>query len=1083
MLPLGIGIVLFAALTIGVVFLMEPRSWMAIGYVLLWPPLVSFALVHCATREKLQPLESSRPTKEELNRFVGDLSSGHSEKWISGSPKLPWYWCFLCILVSLVCNSVFCIIYRGEPEEEASIGTAAACAVIDLLLIVFSRFGDISYRFQFILFLGYIVKVATVTFTHRFWYTGHGFIYLFIGTYFLVDCLIGLWRTTRKLVVYSDTPGTSNSGTRDKIVEAIDGFKPERRTVPCRSITASLVCWLILTAGIIGETFVLWDSVTQETLLFEVDQKDAVISLIVTSVCISCGIAGACLLYFDKGVLGLLSSILNIVGFAGFIIFTLLFKGLEPIDGIRCFASPCYCLVASVIGIAVILASSTSQLKITFSRIIHCELDGSGKCIIIFLGFAFAGIIAMIVNPIVLMEWKFCGVILITCFISIVLFCAAFRIQISEDGELVPASIALYWISGCFWFGFSLSVGFETMWAVGIGIFVGGFAIALIFYGVFWTRFNEWNLEIVWLLDITIPSFVLFCVGLVMAVIAETYVVFYMIALIFGMICWFSVLFYSIKHETLWLRILSVAVLIVSIGVVIGISIWKVREAFLVLTIILWACFITGCGGVFFMAVQTDSTNVLVFSNIFIPVMKYTDGHMHNMTLFTGLYCMIFLGPWIWGLFGTVFYVYPQFGALSASAIFVLISLLSFALLCRFDSNALEGLSFIPSEAMKGTLERVIENFSLQGENQGSGEKLPFEEQSQWDYQLQKHASLFSLAVKGQLFISSEIAFITAIRDITSYLRTKHIEHSFLNRVFDWSSAERQTIFTIGKWVDDANADHRKTDEARDKQNSEAAEAVQAHLLELLEMDQETERGELITIYKSVGKNLRAMGCSAEDENLSVLTVEQVKEKIGDRMQQMDKGIEDTVKKLSEKREQKEMERQERELLLLAIQRQQEQLEEERIRAEEEMEAQRKCEEERMCKQEALRRKAEEELEQKGRDEEAAQKIEEEQRRETGRLRIEEKRRQMLEAQRRLEEEEELEREQEERWHRAEEEHRKAEHVAREEEDAERKRAEELEAEAEKRREVDRLRVEEEVRQMQETQRLQLIQARRHLEE
>jgi hypothetical protein len=154
----------------------------------------------------------------------------------------------------------------------------------------------------------------------------------------------------------------------------------------------------------------------------------------------------------------------------------------------------------------------------------------------------------------------------------------------------------------------------------------------------------------------------------------------------------------------------------------------------------------------------------------------------------------------------------------------------------------------IPAASKKLSLEKVVSKFSMSGDD-ATTQTTDFVEQTEHEYQIRRHVSLFVLAVKAQLYISSEMALSLAINNVCDFVENKEVGDTLLKHILDWSPEERRKIFELSSKVDKVNAPVIEANKIVKEEERKKVEKVQETLLDLLE-DQRGPAGEFKKAFR-----------------------------------------------------------------------------------------------------------------------------------------------------------------------------------------------------------------------------------------
>ncbi|OHS99756.1 hypothetical protein TRFO_33753 [Tritrichomonas foetus] len=862
---IGVDIFLVVALSICVALMMEPQSWMAAGYILLWPSLLVFAIGSCLSRRKIDASFCS--TEEEQEKFINfyknyknDISYDHEniktnlnsnekndgnksvnnndnksetdKQWITGDDKLNHLWLIAISFISIITNGAFALLFRNK----ATYGTAIASFLVDLLLINYQITSPTTFQFFSILFLSYIVKAVAVTFSARFWFTGHGFLYLIIGSFMLIQFLKGFWSVARKYNKFNLVHTMQEDEEPiDQIVAQLRLLSPDHKITKLSEFLVSCICWVVITAAILVDLFLIWND-DFEMLPLNMTQRDAVIGLIVLSICFSICSTATIYLKFDKGEMHWLSGILYVASSITFLLFTVLWKGINDSIYIKCIAFPAFMFVFSLAGLIIILKSINFSFVTPEEELAKAiktfKLTNVENTLIVFTVMTFISFVCIVAIPAVFCPYRLVGFIIMSFIMmitSFIMFCIAHFNLKNFMG--FPFVMLMTTIVTDFAFGGSIIASFGMI--IGLSVLLLSITVECFVFSFIWVKKNNWTLELAQLLIIVIPSGLVFVVAFIAIFIIDEKFFAVVIAFIFAFLCFGVAMLYFLQIQNWeWGRnaTICLACLIISCAAIIVFIVIFLKSTFTILSTILCVVYIISILSVFSYIVANTNTDILVLSSFFFPIMRYYGQVLSDLWFFNVSYILTFCSAWIWGLFASVFFFAPQFGAMATSGSIVILSFLTLALIFRLDSRTMESLDYSPDEVVETTLKLVSDSFHIKMKELKDDELYENDftnYKKRLDYMSNKDLNFvrFVMACKGQLYINAEVAFYYDRLVLIDYFTGINERCDFLSREIDWNFSERRQIFELYEMLqfknksikDAAQEQDRKTEENENK--------------------------------------------------------------------------------------------------------------------------------------------------------------------------------------------------------------------------------------------------------------------------
>lgn len=858
------SIVLIYGLTASIVFMMDPQSWMSYGFLLVWPSLLVYAIGVCASRRRLKDESANRILESEnsLNCFIDDLSRHDYGQWIQGNGKFGWIWAFIVILSSLTFNGVFYLVWKDKPQRTATIGTVGSSILVDFLLIL-SQFSTVSHRqTMFILFLGYVVKTASVAFSSRFWFVGHGIMFMILGSFFLSRFLNWLFIT----LMNETNRGKSELSvvTLPPQIEAkLNELQPRRNSPEKHEAFLSLGAFLVFFVSIIIE-FISFDTQNLEVISQSISQHNAVISLIIFAFSIAFVVNSIVSLYENNNQL---SNSILLSYFIGLIIFLFQVFFMNNLGSLSKYRTIIIFTIISLHTSAIIFLvyHGNNFVLWTSGSFFGSKNDTFLSLLIIIdvISFIFV-IIYPLFNSIVN---GYIGVLVMLFIISTLLY-IAFVLSFRQN-QYIHRFEGLLILSYCITVVFEFVLLYQITSGIGLSVaIIGCFAfICLLTFLYIWFILNN--------RELTQAQFVTWLTSSAVIVVSSIFIYFqtdykFVTANVFlfsSFMMLFSTIYYFGQkggwNTSPFSWGLSISFIILFLVTVLHLY-SQVKSTFIVTTTFFVVSFLVSMIIVLALLYSGSKTNVVVFTNIFFPVRQYYNGSLSDMKVFTFFFIMFFISPWTWGLFASVFFIHPQFGAMSTSAAFSFISFLVLSLLYNFDSYTLDSLNFMHKEIIEFAIRKSMKSANVRIEETHEmknystfDEFIKFSHNESVSYQSK---SEFISALKAQFYITSEVAFESAKAEIIRYLSGMKIQTHSLQNHKKFNSFERIKVFELRNEIDLIDISSKKDQSYYEKYVRQQQEERARKTLELI-----NESRNINQEFSSLYQLLRSRGQKYQD--------------------------------------------------------------------------------------------------------------------------------------------------------------------------------------------------------------------------
>jgi len=1071
---LALCLFLLIGLTLAVVFLMNPLSWMGCGYVLLWPSLLVFAIAFVSKRRHIVPAtEISQATFNDDYRSI-------ILNYVRGDGKISNTWIAIVLFSSLVFHGLFVSLFYNSEDHKATVSTASASFIVDIVLILLHVFSAADMYFFYMLMFAYALKVFAVSFSRRFWFIGHGIIYMITSTFLLYKAISDYY-------LYSQNRPDQVQNQEDLTnEEAISKICSDKKTVNANEYIISGVCWFLLTLLILIELWFNWNTNFESVFI---KQRDIVIATMVFSIVFALAFAGLVIIHRNKGVFTTNSTTMISLSLILMLIFSIMFYSFSLVPSFQYTAFLVFAVFILIMIISIIKYNNPQyQIMASIKSYFDKTSDTNQKIL-------FYSVLLLVILSLVLLGISFvknvgfAGVVFIvfssgiTCF---VLFCKRFM---KDDFAFSTKEVIYLSISGGVFAITTFAVYSVMGWTVAFFFFSIVMQIIVLVLAILKIRNNHWQFKNEHYYLISATSISLIIMALISMVMDSNGYVHSILAFIYFLIFVVTTVYYLYQRNeqkiTLISYVLSLSLALAFIVLIIYL-IAALKSTFIIVTILFGVSFVMCIFGVITIIGTSSSTDVVVFSDIMFPVLRFTSGKLSEIKLFTYFFFGSFVSLWIWGLAGSVFFIYYQFGCLSLSLSIAGLGFIGLSLIYHFDDKTMNALDYAPRVAFQRAYEVAssggegvvcysqVEDFSV------FTDITEFRKQVTQDYSARFYLFEFTQTLKAQLYITFEVEFDHARTYLYEKFKDKYPSAIVLKREGNWMPWERKQLLQLYIKFKETDPDEvankeylefiRKQEEERQKNlNGQIDMPINNDPTKIQEdVEDEEERRRKQEELLRLQEIERQRREEAERERIEAENrIKQIEEERIRRMEEerIRREEEERIRLESERRQQEELERRRRE-----EEEQKRLLEEEKLRLEalerkriEEARIQRELEEKRLREEEERRL-----------NEEARRRREEEENQERIQREEEERKKQVEIARKKREEEERRRREEEEKRLKAEEARRKQEQEQRIREEAERKRREEEERkrqqdeERRRKEEERRLKLEEEDRKRKE---------------
>lgn len=812
------------ALIFGSVYMMQPQKWMPTAYIFAFLPLLFFMLAYafCHLRIPDREIKQALQDQEHLDMFINQISD-HDKKCFVGSPRLNAGWSIGVVLVSLACNFLFAMNYwlkdphNYKDERDPTMYTAIGFFLIDFVLLLSQIGSVIQPIFLIYIFMGFLVKICAITFSIKYYITGHGVVYFVMGSFLLIRFIIGVFKPSKD--TQFDNPN------HDKLIAGLNQIVVKNRKWPAAEIVMAIIAWVILTAAMIVEIIFEYNK-KFAALPFNMTQINAMIGASCMSIPFSFMVCACLYLYYNDGKPSVGTFILYFLAVVALCLFDAIWQGAKHMLLLRLLLPAVFIFFFSCILLLIV---------IYFNKDMKCKPCNKALApLLIFLVFTLASMVLSIILPFACEKYyengetyskmeKLVGV-MIVLIVYFILVYAFFVFSVFQNKKFcnVQNCVSLFFTIA---FLVAFSCCFDSVLRGAI-IFCTIFVLACLFFSFLYTWHNEWTYSLAPYLVSAIPSLIV----LVLAVVAMFKLkkdkdIFYMsiIAFAFAFIFFGCSLFFWLQRENFfwsWTSICSLVALIVAVVLVIVFIALKIHKAFVVVSIIMLVFLVAALLGLLCFLISQSVTNVIVFSNIFFPVRRLVNGKIYTMAIFNFLYGIAFCSPWFWGLFASIFLdKHTEYGALASTCAVFLICFITCYFITEYDRNTFASFGFIQKGEIEYAVKQAMSASSVNIESAhlekpDKGDYDAYMKYVQQSVQSKRDVSIFLSCVKAELFISSDVAFRTARDYVHNYFHQigfKDEDIEFLTVPTGWETGEKLQILNLQEAI--RTADPSKNDD------------------------------------------------------------------------------------------------------------------------------------------------------------------------------------------------------------------------------------------------------------------------------
>ena len=794
----------------------SPRSWMALGYVMLWPALVLFVIAVCRDRQKLviTKVEAALDSHSEMSRFVDSMANKSFEGYLIGRSKLHIGWVVGLSLTSAAFNAAFLGLFWTLPEKWAAVTTAIASFVADMVVIMAQFFGNFRDTIFTLAFLAYILKAVAVSFTPDYFVAAHACVYFFAGLYTFVNFFSG-FLTLKKEKNKSQPRAMNGSLVGQNVSAMVEQLSPRKFHMSLTDSAFFFVCWAVLSTLILVEIFQFKDH-QLPTLWYGLAQFHIGVLCFAGSIAVGLCASASLFVYHNNGRMSVVSIVLNVLGFGLILVLPLAWEPMKQFKVVQMMLFPSFFFIFAMLNIVITLRSWRYRKKVPGNwckNFWKCGLTKFDYVITILGLLTLADFLVLVLLPYFLTEHKFAGMMIAFLASSVGSF-VAFVITFLPKKKILKVPLVFLIASILTWFGFCGALYTETSFVFVAVLFFFVVAVLTIVFALLWIRDNGWVLRIPQLVVIDVVSGLLIGASILGLVKTDYDYVMCVIMFVFTFTFFGALLYYFLQrgrwHFNKQTWIITAVMIAASLAIVVYMFI-RIRSTFLIVSTVLAILFCMSFAGILGYLTLNSDTDVIVFSHVFFPVRRLYDGKLEPMNIFTVMTVIVFIAPYLWGILGSVFLEEAHFGVFACSAALLLMSVLICYLIYRFDTQTFSALRFIPKDAVEYSITRA-----LRISHCSVGQPVPRDVDEGMDNRQlmnlktkveneQRNKSLFFSALKGQLFISGEVIFYNARDKIVSYCRSRNIYYGYMMNKSYWSTRRRIKALEIAKMMEDVN--------------------------------------------------------------------------------------------------------------------------------------------------------------------------------------------------------------------------------------------------------------------------------------
>ncbi|EAX95710.1 Clan CA, family C2, calpain-like cysteine peptidase [Trichomonas vaginalis G3] len=815
---LVIAFILLAGSYVAVVYTFSPRNWMGEGYLLLWPPLLfyAFAIVRCRRKFKYMALPQIYSSEEKKVDFIKDLEADKFDEWLSGRGYMTWPWAVLIFFVSLIFNGLFVFLWRLKKVaqyKQAALGTGVASFIIDFLILLSEFTVTDNTRTIHLLFIGYIIKVIIVSFSDKYWYIGHGFLFLILATYYICRFINWLLLLISKAMRHH-VPSGDMSKISKPCQDLLGKMNPEYKKPKTSEAVLTLISLLLICAGA-GFELGFFKTGDLKELPFGMSQKDGYIAIVIFTIVLGLAIGGLVSVKKDNFKCKWPMSVVFIAGIILGAVFFYTFNPLKEHKDLRILFFLVYYYLMGTIMVAFCYIGNDTTFKgkgwgslQTISLLFYC------LCLL-------ADAVCLVAIPYVYKDEtvEYLGLVIFLTLTALYLFAGfCFSYLKEECWNCTAFLLLIFYLIALVGLAFS---GYKDALVGTIPLAAVILILSCFIFAIAWTARKGWRFDVG-------PTVIVCVVSGLLTILAIVWYAYKndldMLCLVVGLVMstlFFAAITYHLiqknEYKATWGVILSFILMIICIIIdVVGVA-YTTKNAFAVISVICAILTLISYVGIGGFVLTANSTNAITYTDIFLPVRRLFNGELTNMGFIRTFAIIGFVAPWFWGLIACSFFKWYYFGSLGTSAAFAVMLFMAFALMYNVDSmsfNAIEHMEYKPIEFA------VNKAITISGCDVDEDLVVPKDESTYEKFmayvksrvQLFKDRNEFEAALKAQLYITSEMQFLSDLEKARKFVEKNQLDVPFLQQTY-FSTQEKKLIM---KFIDAVENNDRALENKED---------------------------------------------------------------------------------------------------------------------------------------------------------------------------------------------------------------------------------------------------------------------------
>ena len=774
-------------------FLIDPFSWSAIGYAISFPALLLFSIGLFFRRKRVLPEDKLEETtfNENAEHIINEI--------VVGKGNLGLIWSVLTALVSALFNIIFYLIFKDKDEKEATQFTGIASFIVDLFLVLLCSAQSAKASTYIITVLIYIIKVVSISFTEKYWLAGQACVYFVLGTYFFYKMLHGIYKKATESKKVNAVPETETNSITEKLLT----LAPAHNGISALDLLTRICIWVVVTALVCVELYFKWDAKLE--LYHDVEQRYIMISLISLSVDVGLAIFALTVQHANQGKITVLSGILYVISFAGFICITILVDGIDDINAIKYTGFLIYFfIVVTAIACVAAFHQDLSYFFYHIKKYFTCKCDHRDFII-------FTSIILLIIDVALLVIFPFCfddlsfiGLAIVGVFLIIIMFfifCINFvNIEVSAKSNVVFLIFPIFLIVGC-----CVALAFVKDWIFALAIGLILLDLISIIIGMLWVISNPAGMQWKQALLIVIPSFVVLALSVVLMIMSDKYTT---LAAIVSLILVFIV-FGSLAYKALQnnnkigcVPITMIALLIIFAIADIVLLALELKDALLIITLCVGIITVVCILGMIGIGASSGRNETVAFAETIVPVFYYSNKTISTSKWFMTITSIAFIFPYLWGIFASIYMTQQNIGIIVISLAIFIIPLVLLYLVCNFDSRSIVALKSMPIDLINDSISKA-KDASTKPEKLNDIDSISdyksYVEAVERNVQSDISPLHFRIALKSELFITSNNEIEKAVLGLHNFCDDDFNEPQFdfllLNK--HWSPEEMIELFNL----------------------------------------------------------------------------------------------------------------------------------------------------------------------------------------------------------------------------------------------------------------------------------------------